>query len=534
MKNIEQLRLTPTISNATGPTNARTFADQMSDMGVNVRTFLCDDGVPVQGDGSHDDTTGIQRAVNTIAGLRTTAKRGNILFPPGIYQTTAAITYELADGVFDIGFIGNPGAKLRGTFNDCLLKRSPNSPVGGVYRISCLEMENGGATGGGIQFHSIVGGKVECCAVSAYRGIETYNSQSVSVDSCSIGSGGLAGAVGIEAGNATTVIATDVSGTEIACRHSNAGLIWKGGRLEVNNYGFVIGQNPDGSVNGSTGVDISGVSMERNNNGVFVSSASGVIISAMPITGTVGTAKQVASASWSSGAGGKITVVSAISLALFGWTSGTRPIKLEVNNGGSGGNTNYNTGAFVTGTWIDDTHFSIVRASDPGAYGITDTFWSFKIQTGLKINDANMIVCAAINVSAGDCEIGGVDLSAASAKNCVMIGVNCAGGPSSWRMPGFSSPGPGGSRPSFEYIMCNQPRGLDTDAAGVVAGLVYSDLPGSGTFGVQTPLVDGAEYDIIDCNTSTFLATAGGGSSGASAFRRVRYNAQAAVWQVIG
>jgi hypothetical protein len=59
----------------------------------------------------------------------------------------------------------------------------------------------------------------------------------------------------------------------------------------------------------------------------------------------------------------------------------------------------------------------------------------------------------------------------------------------------------------------------------------FANLPtGSGS---PAP-VQGETYDISDCNTSTFLATAAGGGTGASAHRRVRWNAAATAWQVVG
>lgn len=59
----------------------------------------------------------------------------------------------------------------------------------------------------------------------------------------------------------------------------------------------------------------------------------------------------------------------------------------------------------------------------------------------------------------------------------------------------------------------------------------FANLPtGSGS---PAP-VQGETYDISDCNTATFLATAAASGTGATAHRRVRYNATAAVWQVIG
>jgi len=51
---------------STGSSNSRTLANRFADV-VNVKDFLCDDGLPVAGDGSHDDTSGIQAAINYAA-----------------------------------------------------------------------------------------------------------------------------------------------------------------------------------------------------------------------------------------------------------------------------------------------------------------------------------------------------------------------------------------------------------------------------------------------------------------------------------
>jgi hypothetical protein len=50
---------------ATGSTTARSLANRFADV-VNVKDFLCSDGLPVAGDGIHDDTTGIQAAIDSI------------------------------------------------------------------------------------------------------------------------------------------------------------------------------------------------------------------------------------------------------------------------------------------------------------------------------------------------------------------------------------------------------------------------------------------------------------------------------------
>lgn len=250
---------------ATGAPTLRTLPDRLAEV-KNVKDF------GAVGDGSTDDTAAIQAAVNWSAG----ANRGVIFFPQGTYQITSPITFHLSAGITSIAFVGSPGAKLRGNFADALLKRSPDSPVGGTYLIETLVLENNHAAGKCIMFHSIVGGKVVCCQLSGFIGIETYNSQSVTIDSCSIISGGLGGAsIGVVAGNATTLIATDVSGFANGLRHCNAGLTVIGGRFEVNTVAFELSVDPAGVGSQSVGVFVTGVSMESNGTGIRIGNGSG-------------------------------------------------------------------------------------------------------------------------------------------------------------------------------------------------------------------------------------------------------------------
>ena len=64
---------------------------------ISVKDFLCSDGVPVQGDGVHDDTTGIQNAINY------SATNGNTIFMPvGTYLVTTTLNI-VNDGVSIMG-----------------------------------------------------------------------------------------------------------------------------------------------------------------------------------------------------------------------------------------------------------------------------------------------------------------------------------------------------------------------------------------------------------------------------------------------
>lgn len=245
---------------ATGTTTARTDPDRWSDI-KNVKDY------GAKGDGVTDDRAAIQAAVDYTTAPYSTANRGTIFFPEGNYIILSPITFELSAGITSISFIGAGGATITGNFADALLKRSVNSPNGGNYLISNLTLVNNNAAGKCILFHSIVGGKIVACSINGCNGVETYNSQSVTVDSCSFLTGGHSGGIGILAGNATAILSCDFSAFGEAVRHFNSGLLVIGGRMETNTIGVNLGVDQAGAGNQSTGVFISGISMESNTTG---------------------------------------------------------------------------------------------------------------------------------------------------------------------------------------------------------------------------------------------------------------------------
>lgn len=259
---------------ATGQPTARTMPDRLRDV-KNVVDY------GAVADGSTDDSAAIQAAINDTSAPYSSANRGIIWFPnhnTNVYQIANPLTFELSAGITAIGFVGSPGAKIRGTINDALLKRSINSPTGGVYLVQDLIFENDstGANAAGILFNSIVGGKIVGCELSGACMIETVNSQSVTVDSCSLTAGGISGVIGILAGNATSILSCDITGMAEGIRHSNAGLAILGGRLEVNTVGVNLGVDQSGSAHGSSAVFMTGTSMESNDNGIQVPTGTSV------------------------------------------------------------------------------------------------------------------------------------------------------------------------------------------------------------------------------------------------------------------
>ena len=117
-------------------------------VGVNVREFVCDDGVSVRGDGVHDDTTGIQAAINLFLANRenpTAPRSGAVYLPTGTYRITAPLT--LPSGVMLVGdgsgtaimYTGSGGVAVR--FDD---------PTGTVTNAGVENLGIGADNAGGI------------------------------------------------------------------------------------------------------------------------------------------------------------------------------------------------------------------------------------------------------------------------------------------------------------------------------------------------------------------------------------------------
>jgi hypothetical protein len=239
-------------------------------------------GYGATGDGVTNDSAAIQAAVDDAASPYSSANRGIVFFPPGTYNVgSTAITYT-GSSVKYIEFLGAPGAHISGAVvSDAILKRVVDSPYNGIVNVRNLRITNSHATGKGITIHSCIGAVVSGCHISAFIGVETYNSQAVTIEHCNIVRSGqtLASSVGIMAGNATSILNCDIVSYAHGIRHQNVGLTVIGGRLEVNLHGIVLGRDQNNSNLQSSNVLISGVSMESNtSSGIYIAAGAAIQI----------------------------------------------------------------------------------------------------------------------------------------------------------------------------------------------------------------------------------------------------------------
>src|SRR6266403_5497165 len=89
------------LSGASGATTKRTPAQRWADV-FNVKDF------GAKGDGSTDDTTAIQNAINAAMTTGVNSLGGAIVFfPPGQYKVTASLVDTAAPGGTNIQLIGS-------------------------------------------------------------------------------------------------------------------------------------------------------------------------------------------------------------------------------------------------------------------------------------------------------------------------------------------------------------------------------------------------------------------------------------------
>jgi hypothetical protein len=495
------------LSGATGATTKRTPAAMGSDI-INVKSF------GAIGDGSHDDTTNIQAAIDSLA----TVARGEIFFPPGTYKITAALTYVADSNGHSIILrgVGNLSF-LSGNFAGFIIDRNmnPYHPTNGPDVIEKLHIQNSNAAGGCIRWSGCIGLSVRDCALSGFYGIMTGSTevssngdQSIVISDCVMAGGAASGlgngSIGIATGGNCVIQACDITGYDNAIRMWGVGGAVQGCRLEVNGIGIRCGIDHQGNNNFLSGLFVGGCSFESNGTAVdFEHGAGEALISSSWILANN-------AASLGSSFTGSI---SGTTLTATGTPVGTIAVGQTVT--GTGVTAATTITGLGTGTGGAGT-YTVNNSQTVGSEGIVTRS---NPQYGINIRDnanGSFIILVGLNphsnfdqyaIYVGD----GATTAPVNSQGVVCLGctANNTTGLGAWRLPTKAN--------SATFFQC-----VDTpNSAFVIPVYTFANLP--------SPAQDGMEYNISNSNTATWGATAAGGGTN---HVKVRYNGTN--WTVMG
>lgn len=232
---------------------------------------------------------------------------------------------------------------------------------------------------------------------------------------CCTAHGGLGkGSVGVYCGQAEFYNCSVVN-YEVGFMPFNVGVIWEGGRFEVNYTAIVLGKKRDGSESILHGSTISNVSFERNDVAVNVRQVSGVSLSALTITGSVapfygadgsGNDQLISGITW---ANGVATVTTAQPHGISAWLAAVRnggaTFSSAINSSDVGG---YNVGGAVC-TITGASTFTYPLATNPGSAATTARF-RLQPLAGMLFHSMQGCVFSALDVG-GDFSSACFDLA---------------------------------------------------------------------------------------------------------------------------
>lgn len=239
------------------------------------------------GDGTTDDTTAVQAAVDWTSG----ANRGTIYFPPGTYKVTAPITFNYA-GALSICFRGEGAvSSINGTVNTgYILDRhlgSPSNQATVVIEKLSISNNSGTAGTGGIRLGSTISGIIRDCAVGGFNCITTedatgVSSQNILMDEVRPLPSNAIGGHGIIMGGAGAILGCDVHGADTGMRLYGSGWTVFGCRVERCNTAYLLGVDSAGTDQGASGFSMVGGTTEGCVvNMDFSGTCSGFFISAI-------------------------------------------------------------------------------------------------------------------------------------------------------------------------------------------------------------------------------------------------------------
>lgn len=559
--------------NATGSTTPRTDPDRWADI-FNVKNY------GAIGDGVANDTVAINAAVlacanNSFGGGATSG--GTVFFPPGIYKVTSSIVFPMTNAPVRLvgSGTGNGIAStvISGTVTGYVVD-SPNlapnftrinstSYLGGVTVNwstgttvwSCLRPGTSASSApsisGKVVGDTVVDGSVTwlLMALTPQAAVNFTGAENLSITNNSLTAGdgalrvdNLASGVFIKcrfqgfnavhaSGNlfGTSFIGCEVSsntnsgtagtygaiigqsnwhgcimsGFDVGFAHYGADIVIMDGHIENNNTGIWLGMAPTGQNDVSHGPVVMGNSFENNNICVHIQGASAFIIACNNFTG------QVAVSHGETTQTGTTTSGSAIVTGL----SNTALIQVgNIVTSASGIAANTNVLSIDSGSQVTLTKNATATGSRSIRFQATVT-------TGISFGNtgatAGKIFANTIGMAAS---IAGIDMSNADASY-LTIENNY-----------FSIAATNGAGVDVIYPTMDKRAGVVffNNALLSAMSMTFAALPGQAGVTIATP-IEGMEYNITDCNTATWGATAAGGGSNHVS---VRYNGTN--WTVTG
>ncbi len=271
-----------------GPTS-RGLGARFADLVKNVKDF------GAIGDGSNDDTSAIQAAIDYTSSPFSSGSRGIIFFPPGTYKVTSSLTFNDAAGPVSpsIVFRGcGDVSRISGTFNDFLLKRDgsgTNQLTSGIRVLDGIRFDNGHATGGCVKWNANIGSTITNCNFNANRCVDASFCQSTTIQACNFSSAGnTTGGYGVAVGENGTISNCDFTGLAKGVMFAGVGITIIGNRFEVNSTGISCGDTITGATSAS-GFSIIGGSFESNSTAIdFPGGCSNFLVGGFQIIGFVG------------------------------------------------------------------------------------------------------------------------------------------------------------------------------------------------------------------------------------------------------
>jgi hypothetical protein len=289
---------------ATGAPTARTMPDRLAEI-KNVKDF------GARGDGSTDDTSAIQAAINAAA-----AKGGSVYFPSGVYKTSRTLTVsgknplirlfgensqDFLTGSSIQGSVSESSGDLTSGYLFAAAQPGTSLPASnfGCAIIENMNWSNSSPSGKGLFIPAMMYGVVRHCnIVTSKVGISTVGPPQGGmpvagigcIEHCTITGNQTAGSIGayISTGSVT---ACSIIGWDTGCAAIGATPNIFNTRFEVNNTGVLLGLD---SLYGTgaqqvNGGQVVGLEMESNNIGIYAYAVSSMLIAGNAVTANTNT-----------------------------------------------------------------------------------------------------------------------------------------------------------------------------------------------------------------------------------------------------